>query len=730
MPTHNGIPVASYHTITFGKKADDKPKDKPKDKSGWDSVIDGITRLLIPLAIIAVAAAFIVWLQADKKDQAVQDNSPTSIVAQLSQPPPPPLPAVDTYPATLAAVCRLNTEAERSKLYTYPPTGGSRNLYLKDYEGLEWEGIVRLDPNGMVTTADGGMHPAGYPPYFGQCNAAKAAFRAGKQVCDEAANRTLQDAEQFCRFFQIYAFVFSVGLQLEYRVLHLDVHYGNQYVDKLLTERVEFDNGLNPSNSSMNEMFSNMTYGMLSIMAKYYCCQDCDGLNANCNELMFNIGSVGIAGFSQHTKAAFENALNTVEDSNSALQTLYLEDYRYEDTPLRRGIANPVQGSGIYPEYFDLCLASQRMFDYMLQNPYVRYPRGWLAKNMNRMFRCSEPGADILQAQSTILRWEYEVSYEYKNDRSLCPEASEVEAILDKTSLLISRSSEFQYGIVASLIEMQGGEVYQAPPTTGGTMWLPGNDVYVMQWYWINFIQVHVPVIERSCKEKGTIRFRNPFGFGYKQKYRTTDPYILNSYTVMQSWENFDGSLFPLATNYMKYTPTDAYSELLDYNGALISTVNDKSVGPRENEQMAFLYPLNKRYESTTYDNVMQPKFDDVYKDCTKYDPTGYVQQFFALDVPIDRATALSFFRILATELPISYSNFTVDGSTPCTSDVTKCVWKYCDLRFGGILNPSNDYMPYAGEYQTTKTFTISYMAAPYCIEYNHPATMDRCSLS
>jgi len=732
MPTHNGIPplyipATSYRTITFGQKTD----DKPKGKSEWASVCNSISGFLIALAIIAVAVALIDWLQDDKKGQAVQENSQSStIVAQLKVSPPPAVASSSiSYPATLAKVCKLNVEVEPSVDYEYPPTGGPPNLYYKKGSDPKWEGIVRLDSGGIVTTAYDWMHPSEYPPYFGQCNAAKAAFSAAAQACAEAANHNLSHHAQFCRLKDIYGFVYSVALQLEYRALHLDFHFGTKYLFKVLNERVEFDDGLNPSNRSMRSLFRNTTDSMLDILDTHFCCSTCQRLNAGCSSVRLNIALVGPVGFNQHTGTAFDNLRSTVEDSNSALQTLNVEDYRYYGTLLLRGSTTKSPGNGLYPEYFDLCLASRKMFDYMLQNPFDRYPGG-LSRSMDRMFRCSEPGAQILQAMSKILQWEYEVSKDYRNNKTLCPYASEVKAILDKTSLLISRSSEFQYGIMGVLIEKQGGEVYQAPPTTTGTVWLPGNDVYVIQWYWINFIVVHVAAIEGECN-MGQIHFRNPFGFGYKQNYTTTDEYIRDSMANMSKWDSFDGSQFTKAQYYRAYVPGDMYSELLDYNGDVYQSIlNDRTVGPRENEQMADKYPLYERYESTIYDrdDVMQPKFDEVYKDCTQYDPLGYVQQFFALDGPIDKSSTLNFFSMLANLLPISYTNLTVDGSKRCTDNVIECLWKFCDLRFGGILNPFNDYLPYAGDYETTKTFTMSHMAAPFCIEFNHSATIDRCA--
>jgi len=155
--------------------------------------------------------------------------------------------------------------------------------------------------------------------------------------------------------------------------------------------------------------------------------------------------------------------------------------------------------------------------------------------------------------------------------------------------------------------------------------------------------------------------------------------------------------------------------------------LNDNLVGPRENAEMYEQYSPSTRYESTMYDGV-QPTFDEVYKDCTQYDPTGYMQQWFALEHEIEMQTTLEFFSILANILPIEYTNLTLDGSTLCTSNVTECLWKFCDMRFGAVLNPLNDYMPYAGDYQTTKTFTMGHVSAPFCIQSKHQATIDRCA--
>ena len=72
------------------------------------------------------------------------------------------------------------------------------------------------------------------------------------------------------------------------------------------------------------------------------------------------------------------------------------------------------------------------------------------------------------------------------------------------------------------------------------SFWIPGNDVYQIQWYWINFIAVHVKVLDTECGM--TTEFKNPFGFGYKQKYTIKSEYFVNEYTKMSGWNDFKTS--------------------------------------------------------------------------------------------------------------------------------------------------------------------------------------------
>ena len=272
--------------------------------------------------------------------------------------------------------------------------------------------------------------------------------------------------------------------------------------------------------------------------------------------------------------------------------------------------------------------------------------------------------------------------------------------------------------------------VYTAPPTVTGSFWIPGNDVYQIQWYWINFIAVHINVLDTECNM--TTSFKNPFGFGYKQTYNIQSEYFVNEYAKMSGWNEFKTSAlkdsFVDVPTYAPYDPSVMNSQLLDYDGEEMTPFNDAYVSVRENRKMSSQYPLNVRYEtSDTMYPSMQPGFDPIYKDCTLYDPTGYAQQFFGLPVPFDETLSMAWFGVLSN-LPLSYTNFTIDGVTPCSTNVPECVIKFCDLRLGATLNPANDYMPYEGDYATTKIFTGSYYMAPFCLAHNHSETVQRCA--
>jgi len=532
-----------------------------------------------------------------------------------------------------------------------------------------------------------------------------------------------------------YAFIFSLVLQFEYLATisftgdGTGYEFGSAYVSSVFDDRLELGGNLgqsvNPSNRPLVELFDNTVQEMLSIINNRYCCPACSPTlgDAGCGMANLFVGVIGPAGFRGHSKGALTNVRSTVEDINSALETLQIEDYQNANSNPRATAVN-----GKYPAYFDLCLASRRMFDYMLQNPYKRY-KNKLSGSLNRMFRCSEPGANILQAMSTILEWEYAS----KNDQSKCPNASAIATILDEASLLISRSSEFHYGKLSSIIAKEGGDVFTSPPTVTATFWLPGNDVYQLQWYWIEFIMVHVDQLQRYCDQlnQERVRFKNPFGFGYKQTYTISDSYFLAQYAEMQEWsapEESDAIKFDEAPTYAPYDPTVMNSELWDYDRVVEMTpFNNEYVSVRENAEMNTKYSLERRFRNSDalYTGI-QPRFDDVYKSC-EYDPTGYVEQFFYLQAPLNRGLVLGFFDTMA-DLPISYTNLTLDGVSKCTPDEIECLKKFCSLKLGDTLNPANKYIPYGGDYATAKTFTVGYFAAPFCLDAGHAETMNRCS--
>lgn len=628
-----------------------------------------------------------------------------------------------TYPTTLANVCGITTVKERSMLSMYPPTGGDRLDYLNTSATTLWKKVVKLDSNGIPTSSVTPLHPAGFPAYFGACNAAKDSWGVASSVCGAAQAYGLANAITLCALTDKYAYLFSVVLQLEYistTLIPENADFGTAYLSSIFDDRVDVDGlpeDFNPLRLSHSELFSDTVDKILHIISTEICCDTCPKLGVDCSLASLFVSVVGPTGFKGHINGALSNAVSTVVNVNSPLQRLIINDYE----SARSGLG--VKGK--YPEYFDLCLASQKMFDYMLQNPQERYTNK-LSSNLNRMFRCSEPGALILQAQSTILKWEHEVASIHLNDKSKCPTPSEVGAILDDVSLTISRSSEFQYGKLSALID----SVYTSPPTVTKTFWLPGNDVYQVQSLWLTFIAVHVNVLDTECNM--TTYFNNPFGFGYKQRYTIRSPYFVREYAKMSGWNDFPSSAlkysFAEVPSYKPYDPTVMNAKLLDYNGIEMTPYNDNYVGVRENRRMFTSYPLQRRFaESSILYPSMQPSFDEAYKNCSAYDPTGYVQQFFGIPLPFNETLSLAWFGILAN-LPVSYTNMTVDGVTKCSPDVHKCVMKFCDLRLGGTLNQANDFMPYQGDYETTKLFTGGYYMAPYCLKHNHPATVARCS--
>lgn len=641
--------------------------------------------------------------------------------------PTPQTPTV-TYPATLAQVCGIEAVEERSTLNVYPPSGGDSLDYYDNSETVLWKRVVKLDSNGIPTTEVTPLHPVSadgmvFPAFFGACNAAKDSWGTAVGVCTAAQELGVANATTFCDLTDKYAFLFSVVLQLEYIATTLipeNIDFGTAYLSSVLSQRVEFADlavDFNPLQLSMLGLFTDTVNKMMAIVNEDLCCETCPKLDGNCPLAGLFISVVGPAGFNGHMTGALSNAVSTVVDINSPLQTLIVEDY----TSARSGLGI----TGRYPQYFDLCLASQRMFDYMLQNPYERYPNK-LSGALNRMFRCSEPGAQILQAQSTILKWEYEVSAIHLNDKSKCPTPSQVSTILDDVSLIITRSSEFQHGKLSALLD----SVFTSPPSVTGTFWIPGNDVYQIQWYWVNFIAVHINVLETECNM--VVPFQNPFGFGYKQTYTIRSAYFVTEYARMSGWNSFKESAlkysFVDVPSYAPYDPSVMNSKLLDYNGIEMTPYNDNYVSVRENRRMFTSYSLARRYaESGTLYPTMQPRFDEVYKNCSEYDPTGYVQRFFNLPVPFDEGLSLAWFGVLSN-LPLAYTNLTVDGVTKCSPDVHECLMKHCDLRLGATLNPGNDFMPYHGDYATTKMFIGGYYMAPLCLKHNHPATVARCS--
>ena len=600
-------------------------------------------------------------------------------------------------PTTLAGICGLEAlNAEPSTLNLYPPSRGVDS----DYWDAD-QNIVGLVPSGVNLQ---NIHPVGFPQYFGLCNAAKDSWGTFTTTCGALTSIADPDAARYCGLVDSYAKSFSIVLQLEYIASRNDLRsngdFGSAYAESLLT-----------SGSNVAGV-SGIIGDVAADMAEMSTITQASAVPDRLKGMGQVFNTIGGTGFKGHASGLRANVYPTTALSSSSLHSLHMVPY---STNLRSAIAI----TGTYPKNFDLCKASQNFFDAMLQNPKQRYPQ--LSPSLDVAFRCNERGARLLDIQSRILGWEWSTA----TNATTCPSKQTLTDLVDEFSSTLSKSSEFYFGFSQLIAPV----VYSAPPTTSSTFWLPGNDVFVLQYYWVTFVKVHIPLVERQCGY--SITFNDLMGIGGEKELFTSSDYTYfgNILDKLQYYIEDSSGMFPEAPTYRKYTPNGALSSpFTAYDGSVAQPLNAQAIPALENAASMTAYTYERRakeFESVYGDNMV--RIGDAYKACDVYDPIGYFQNFIALPVPVDEGLARAIVQIVSN-LPKPYTN----SPAKCTGDVSTtdldCIRHVCGMPLSHTLNPDVRFVPLFGSYVVTQEVTVGHAMAPLCILANHTPTIARCA--
>lgn len=218
------------------------------------------------------------------------------------------------YPRTLASVCGINAEPKLNQLGLYPPSNGKTSDYLNRF------GNMTVGVDGNEATVTSGIHPEGFPPFFGACNAAKDSLQFALQTCQIFSNQATSNANRFRELTSTYGFLFSIVLQLEY-FASMNVpqqrNFGSQWLENILLTNFTVRNGpyTNGTDIGLKAYFESTLANMLLIVSE------------NANIVAFQpfqqltqvfLDSIGRAGFINHLIGAINKMYDRSDSVSNA----------------------------------------------------------------------------------------------------------------------------------------------------------------------------------------------------------------------------------------------------------------------------------------------------------------------------------------------------------------------------------------------------------------------------
>ena len=375
----------------------------------------------------------------------------------------------------LDELCFPDAPIETSTLGSYPPTE-EREKFV-DVDGYPSYG---LDSNGSPLDHLLWPHIPGYAPYMGLCSSARMSIDRITRHCPSlgtagsldfyssfvAATKTTMAFEQLsniCKNGARVIMVFSMILQFEYMYAHALSDSGKTYLNSVIKGNLDGPGAINFTDISTS--YSGLIAPFQSVLS----------------EEDWYIVELSSQTFKSHLDVALASARFTSGISIVAADRVPMALY----------------GGTYYPDNFDICLASRRMWLFMTQNPTDFYPELGADKmygdGYNYMFRCSSRGGKILKAQNDILYIEKMTA----SDREYCPTIQEVRDIVDPTSVLIYLSAE-KYFFKSCLVSAECQEQVNGP-YNAYSFWLMRDDVEYMWSLWVTFLHVHLNELKKNC---------------------------------------------------------------------------------------------------------------------------------------------------------------------------------------------------------------------------------------
>jgi hypothetical protein len=371
-------------------------------------------------------------------------------------------------------LCFPDKPPEQSVLGRWPPSA-ERSLYANS-DG--YPGFGNLD----VTKSP---HRTDYPPFFALCTSAQNMASLVSAKCPElgtvgspgfydtfiATTKTsFESLSPFCQSGSKLIIMFSMVMQLEYYTAFDMTDIGTTYLSSIFSGTIEgFPGDLQVSDLEVS--YAQLTDEMAADLV------DTEALTLTATIDTFR-GHVAVT-------------------NNGARQTSGLVIPEQE-----RVIMVPYGGQD-YPEHYDICLASRRMYDYMVQNPTLFYPElgDTYGEGYNYMVRCGSKGGSILKVQSTILGMEKDAS----EDPATCPSHDQVFNLVNPISVTLKRLGE-KYTGKSCLVS----NCAAAGPAQSESFFFVRNDIEYMRSLWVTFLNVHLEALRTYCGTNYTAR--DPWG--------------------------------------------------------------------------------------------------------------------------------------------------------------------------------------------------------------------------
>lgn len=598
------------------------------------------------------------------------------------------------------------SEPAIERLGQYPPVEQSDPLYTAWYDNkthgpsFNWE-AGRIDENGRPVGSEHKFSEqlgALFPPFFGMCASAQGYYTGiAPMVCGGST-------PDLCERFERAARVFSVVLQLEFFSQRSDVpqgmQFGSQWVGSVFKSSPTNAFGITNWTSGLTDYFSatnDMLRDTISNMTTNQVFTD------PIKQYTLSVISTGQNAFNTHFQGMIATTPQTsATDPSINIRMIHDGDFQY-------------------PAHFEICGASKDLFDYMLQNPTMRFPDR-LSDNFNHMLRCDSIGMRLLKIHSLILGWEKATV----DDTQMCPTSDQVSLLLDEHSMTLRRISEVYSGLALTLEPV----LYQAPPTQTQSFWVPGLDIEYMREMYFTFVKVHVDALERQCDieiEFGDLTAKTNLRHTIRSTHMTVDvaKHIQNFPRVSPAmWE----SPFPDCPSY-------AYGGISDFNGDTMPMFNLAPKAPRENDCTMENHPAAvRRAEVEAYwpNAPYWPISDEETSSCV-YDPVGGFR--ITSGGPANQFVCTGLYlSIVKSGQPVVEELFRLSDLLHCLEPENQtpetvppeCFAFVCDIPVNLLANPGS-ISTYQYEAPGQPAFTAADVCRPLCAATGHNISAAVC---